>query len=255
MRYIGTCVLTLLPLGLMVRKFVLQERWNDVWELVGVYMVLWLGLIGVMGLFLAATETLVLSHDRLIFMRAYAGIPYRRKEYGIKYIQRPRAGRLPGIIEFTYGDREVERRTNLANGERRIFLQLLTAILSYPYHAVETLVFGGEFAVKDDVSTVIQNPESADFTLPLFRLKQILVYPKSASFLLLERFLTYAVNALGPQELKCAVNVHVYGDAELLPSHLRNSLTHLFHMVSFYDEADMFPGIQEVIVQEKGESL
>jgi hypothetical protein len=255
MRYIGTCVLTLLPLVFIVRRFALQNQWADVWEFTGVYLILWGGLLGVFWLLsLAATEVLVLSDDRLIFTKAYGGIPYRQRPYFTEYIQHPRAGRMPGMIEFTYGDRDVGRQTNLADGERAIFLRLLAMLLSCPYHAVETVVFGGEFVVKDSVSTVMQNPEAAAFTLPLFRLKHVLVYPESTSFLHLERFLTYVVNALGQQELKHAVAVHLYGNPEQLPSHLRNALTQFFHGVYLHDKDEIFPEIQDMI-QHQGDLI
>lgn len=250
MRYIGVGVLTLLPLVLMTGRFALQHRWTDAWEMVRVYGAMWCGIVLVFGVALAATETLILAHDRLIFRKSYAGFPYRQREYFLKYLSCPRAGRMRGMIEFTYGDQGVAQQTNLEDRDRRIVLHLLDMLLSCPYHAIETVVFGGKFVVNADVSRLLQNPDPTGFALPLFRLRQILVYPESVSVLALEQFLTYAVNVIGHQELQRAIDVHIYGNPEHLPSHLRNALTNLFHAVHLHSANEKFSGIQSMIQEE-----
>ena len=92
---------------------------------------------------------------------------------------------------------------------------------------IETIIFGSTTSTAYSSRTAWHNPDSSELTLPLSHLKQIVVYPETYNFHLLERFLTYAVNYIGQKYLRKKVEVHIYGDPDKLHQNLHNNFTNL----------------------------
>jgi len=93
---------------------------------------------------------------------------------------------------------------------------------------IETIIFGSTTSTAYSSRTAWYNPDSSELTLPLSHLKQIVVYPETYNFFLLERFLSYAVNYIGQKYLRKKVEVHIYGDPDKLQENLHNNFTNLY---------------------------
>ncbi len=70
-------------------------------------------------------------------------------------------------------------------------------------------------------------PDASEFTIPLSRLRRIVIQTGTYDFRLVERFITYAVNYLDRKHLKEQIEVHIYGDPEKLHPNLRNTFENL----------------------------
>ncbi len=66
-----------------------------------------------------------------------------------------------------------------------------------------------------------------------------MIHADSTNFYQLEHFLTYAINHIGQQHLKCHVTVHIYGDSQQLHSHLHHNLMNLCKQVVVHEGEDM----------------
>ena len=88
--------------------------------------------------------------------------------------------------------------------------------------------------VYRDPLTILPNPDLSDLTLPLTRLRQVIVDTESYSLPLVEKFLTYAVNYIGQKHLKMNVEVVLYGEPKKLHPNLYNSFQNLCKSISAY---------------------
>jgi hypothetical protein len=99
------------------------------------------------------------------------------------------------------------------------------------YATIDTVAFGTFPRGDSFPPTTWQNPDVEALTLPLSGLHHLLIDPVSAAFLLVERFLTYALNYLGQRYVRHHVEVHIEGDVSQLHPILRNNLTSFCRIV------------------------
>ena len=99
------------------------------------------------------------------------------------------------------------------------------------YAAVEIVVFGVCAPAHLAETGAWLNPDASSLTRPLPALIRIDIFSDSYNFQLVERFFTYAVNALGQAYLKKEVIVHVYGTLAELQPNLRNVCQNLCQQV------------------------
>ena len=109
---------------------------------------------------------------------------------------------------------------------------LLSGMLRFSCHSVHVIIFGNPAFLITDRSRMLQNPGVSELTAPFLCLERLVIYTASYESLLLERFMTYAVNYLGTKYLKTSVTVYVYGKRDTLPSNVWNALHHLFKTVT-----------------------
>ncbi len=90
---------------------------------------------------------------------------------------------------------------------------------------IETVVFGElpQNIPYPDTQTVF-NPDVSHFTIPMSRMKRVIIAADSYAFHRVEQFLIYAVNYLGERYLKKRVDIHIYGNSTHIHSNLYNSL-------------------------------
>ena len=69
----------------------------------------------------------------------------------------------------------------------------------------------------------------------MHNLKKILVQTETYDFLLIEKFLTYAVNHIGRKHLKKKTEVHIYGNPDKLHPNLYNLFSSLSKKVEFHE--------------------
>jgi hypothetical protein len=112
----------------------------------------------------------------------------------------------------------------------------LDDMLSQICGQVKTVVFGEADQLSAEPSSIVYNIDAANLPYPLGKIQQIVIFPESAEFRLMERFLTYAVNRVGEKILKKQVSVRIVGRAERLHPNLLNNFTHLCKSVSAEQE-------------------
>ena len=100
---------------------------------------------------------------------------------------------------------------------------------------IETVVFGElpQDVPAYDTQTVF-NPDVSYFTIPMPRMKKLIITADSYDFHQLEQFLTYAVNYLGERHLKKRVDVYIYGNPARIHSNLYNNLEHMYKRIIQY---------------------
>jgi hypothetical protein len=103
---------------------------------------------------------------------------------------------------------------------------------------VEVIIFGSEASQEYNPRTTIHDPDFSECSLPVLRLKQVVIHTAAYDFFQVERFLTYAVNYIGQKYLKKCVDVHLYGDPEKLHPNLRNNLTNLCRRIHRHEGHD-----------------
>jgi hypothetical protein len=108
--------------------------------------------------------------------------------------------------------------------------------LKHAFVFIRVVFFGETLPDAITPPTTLLNPDTSEFTLPLSSLKRVEIHPASYDPLLVERFLTYAVNYVGEDYLKEHVDVHIYGAIEDLHPNLRNALTNLCKHVQEHRE-------------------
>jgi hypothetical protein len=104
---------------------------------------------------------------------------------------------------------------------------------------VQTAVFGQispEYLEKNPHT--VWNPDASNLSFPMQALNRVIIDVSTHDFYQVERFLTYAVNALGQKHLKKHLAVHVIGEQRKLHANLRNSLTNLCKHVRISEQLD-----------------
>jgi len=81
----------------------------------------------------------------------------------------------------------------------------------------------------------LHNPDTSDCALPFNRLKRVIIATADYDFLLLERFVTYAVNYIGQKHLKHHVEVDIYGSLDGFHPHLYNNFSNCCKHVTLHD--------------------
>jgi hypothetical protein len=97
--------------------------------------------------------------------------------------------------------------------------------------SIETVIFGNASTTPHDPYKTVMNPDFSVVTIPMPRLKTLIIHADTYDFRQIEYFLTYAVNYIGQNRLKKFVDVHIYGDPATLHPNLRNSFTNLCKVV------------------------
>lgn len=95
-----------------------------------------------------------------------------------------------------------------------------------------TTVTFGEFSTNRDKMT-LNNPDVEALTITLKNIQKVLVNSKNYDLRLMQKFITYAVNYIGQKHLRENVEVHIYGNSDMLDPNLRNSFHNLFKKVEF----------------------
>jgi hypothetical protein len=113
-----------------------------------------------------------------------------------------------------------------------------TAALEQLCFRVQRIAFQGKTAVAHTGKQTLFNPDVTNLRVPFINLKVIAIKTASYNFHQIERFLTYAVNALNQKRLKNQVDVHLYGDPDQLHPNLYNNLTNLCRCVHVYHEEE-----------------
>ncbi len=177
-------------------------------------------------------HTLILEQDRNSCYKLY-------KLHNVR-VMRPTGNHATTCVHFDYAGETPE---TVAVGEQldaeqtRWFAETLQNVFAFRCHQVEQVVFGVALPPEMPPSASLLNPDVSDLQVPFWRLTRIVVVTQEYDFHLVERFVTYAVNALGQKYLKTSVNVEIYGDPAELHPNLRNSLTNLCRNVTVKDRS------------------
>ena len=208
----------------------------------------WL-IVGGYGLYRSAI--LFLTQEKLMFsneaciLTAYPFGCVRTRRYTLAHMTNiclapPHLARRRGTLSFTYHDHyTIFFGRQLADSEARILVKQVDEIHAWSCHAVEAIVFGHAPEAPEYPARIVYNPDVTDLTFPFVRLQRILLDSRQCSLYLAERFVTYAVNALGERYLRQHVDVQVYGAPEDLQPNLKNALTNLCRRVSYYPVQEM----------------
>lgn len=143
-----------------------------------------------------------------------------------------------GQLCFTYCGTTIAFGYSLTNAEADRLLTSLLHVLNVPYHHIDRVIFGSH-PMRGERNALVRSlcdPDAQLLSYPLVNLSEICIYPAKAEAYRIERFLTYALNALGTKYLKKHVSVNVYGRPEELHPNIRNNLTHLCKQVNFFNE-------------------
>lgn len=109
--------------------------------------------------------------------------------------------------------------------------------------SIETVIFGSLCDLPHDPYTTLYNPNVSALTIPMPRLRTIIIHADTCDFLQSERFLTYAMGCIGQSHIKKHVDAYIHGDPEHLHPNLRNSLTNLCKQVHIHkDESRIISG-------------
>ena len=71
----------------------------------------------------------------------------------------------------------------------------------------------------------------------MLSLKRIVLHTETYDFHLAERFVTYAINALGQKHLRKHVEVNIYGNSEHIHVNLWNTIRNLFHHIHIHKKS------------------
>lgn len=126
----------------------------------------------------------------------------------------------------------------ISEDEAHRLVSVLSDMLTFHCHSVERIVFGADQASASNSSATLHNPDVAALTTPFFHLKQLDIHSAACDVYQLEQFLSYASTYIEPAYFKKHVAAYVYGDAERLPRHIRNTLTHLCKQVAYREQKE-----------------
>ncbi len=155
-------------------------------------------------------------------------------------VMRPAGNHATTCVHFDYAGETPETVTigEQLDEEQTCWLaETLQNVFAFRCHQVEQVVFGAALPRDMLPSVSLLNPDVSDLHVPFWRLTRIVVVMQEYNFHLVERFVTYVVNALGQKYLKTSVDVEIYGDPAELHPNLRNSLTNLCRNVTVKDRS------------------
>jgi hypothetical protein len=122
---------------------------------------------------------------------------------------------------------QVETLLNILGRDAPVFREAATTTLASLYALVDGVTFGACLPSNQSQYFTLHNPDVTDLIFPMSQLKRILIATDTYDFFLVERFMTYAVNFIGRKHLKKQVEVHLYGDPDILHRNLRNMFMNL----------------------------
>lgn len=161
--------------------------------------------------------------------------------YNIAHISQVRFNTNPrqthGALYFTHQNEVIQFFESLPLQEAQALCRSLSDILAFRCHVVTTIVFGDKEVDDEPSEKILNNPDVAELTFPFVRLRNLIIQTDSYDFHQVERFLTYAVNAIGDDYLKEHVEVHVYGDPAKLHANLQNTLTNVCHHMHIHGKS------------------
>jgi hypothetical protein len=128
----------------------------------------------------------------------------------------------------------IEALTMMLNDSSPLIQAAAARALQNIVTAVETVMFGHPRGTLLNLDTTLFDPDVATLTVPMVSLERVVIDSETYSFHQVERFLTYAVNAIGQTHLKEHVGVHIYGDAEQVHPNLLNSFNNLCKQVEVH---------------------
>ena len=134
-----------------------------------------------------------------------------------------------------FGAQAVAPLAKMAHDKSRNVRERVTEVLTRILSSIEIVVFGNVRFERFDQHKTLYNLDSANLTISVSALRNIIIHSETYDFRLVERFLTYAVNYIGQQYLKQGVGVYIYGDPDKLHSNLRNSFENLCKQVEVRD--------------------
>ncbi len=225
--YLMLFLLSLLPWGIIAGALWLQARFTDIFVGMIIYGIFLFSGWFTICLSLVKNTTMTFLRETMYLRKRWCGITVRKEHYHLQYIQHVRAGSARGVVQWDYGGEPIGWTTDFDDAEMRVLIHHILAILTFHCHTVERIIFGATGSPDEDPYRVCHNPDVSGLTMPYFSLRQIMIYPETASFHQLERFLTYAVNSIGTAYLRKYVDVYIYGASERLHPNIRNSLTTL----------------------------
>ncbi len=164
----------------------------------------------------------------------------RSQQFNVKEIKNLRIaekGYRDGTLLFDYYQAPITFARHLSDAEATTLCKQLNDILTFRCQAVEQIVFGEmPSAFIGTPETLLMNPDVSELSFPFIRLQRLILNVATHDPRSVERFLTYAVNAIGQRKLKESVDVHIYGDPAHLQANLRNNLDNLFRRVEIHAE-------------------
>ena len=102
---------------------------------------------------------------------------------------------------------------------------------------VRVVMFGQKntFEPRHEHTQSVLNPDVSNLSAPMSSLRRIIIDSTTHDFHMVERFLTYAINALSQNYLKYQVNVDIIGNPEELHVNLWNTINNLFEHVHVHN--------------------
>ncbi len=183
-------------------------------------------------------EIIAISGDTLTLRDTVLGRG-RAQHFKLKEIGNLRVaekGFSDGTLLFDYYQTPITFARNLSVAEAATLCKQLNGILTFRYQVVEQIVFGEmPPAFIGTPETLLINPDVSDLSFPFIRLQRLILDAATHDPRRVERFLTYAVNAIGQRKLKESVDVHIYGDPAQLQANMRNNFDNLFRRVEQHD--------------------
>jgi HEAT repeat protein len=141
----------------------------------------------------------------------------------------------------------------LRNDWNATIQQKVMATLIHVCGAIEVVWFGvAEQALSVNLRTCWVNPDVSTLDVSLPALKRLEIDTTTYSLPAVERFLTYALEHLGPKFLKQQISVHVHGNPEDLHANLRNNFTHYCKQVVTHSVRSATPEDRNVGNLQKG---
>jgi len=130
----------------------------------------------------------------------------------------------------------IPRRLDTAR-EHEEFILIVNTFLDHirSLTMIHEVRFGTGDIQRTESSQILWNPQCTESTVPMLTLQRLRIDADTAFPLDLERFLTYAINALGQEYLHQTVEVIVSGHGENLPPYIRNNLAHFFKQVLYHE--------------------
>jgi len=139
-------------------------------------------------------------------------------------------------ILFDYESRTVKCCEGITYSDGETLLKSLNELIRFRCHSVSCIVFGQpQFALPDETHFLL-DPDVSELMMPFYHLDTLVILTESYNFMLIEQFLTYAINQIGRTYLKRVVEAHIYGNREKLHPNIRNNLINICKKIYFHDE-------------------
>ncbi len=185
-------------------------------------------------------EIIRVESNLLVLKNAYWSGGYEKKffleELGNLRTASYQVGSGKIAFDYQYNNAPITFARHLSDAEATTLCKQLNDILTFRCQAVEQIVFGEmPPTFIGTPETLLMNPDVSELSFPFIRLRRLILDVATHDPRRVERFLTYAVNAIGQRKLKESVDVHIYGDPALLQANLRNNLDNLFRRVEQRD--------------------